>query len=261
MTEPALWTDRAFLRDVQYKTDANLAARQSIYAYQQPPVDLVGQVLDLAGPAGREVVADVGCGNGLYLAELTRREYRGPVLGVDLSPGMLRVAGHRAPRASVLVADATALPLRDASADLALAMHMLYHVPEPERVVRELRRITRPGGRVVVGLNGVDHLGELRDLITAALGGLDQPGMPPTYEKLTLERGEMLLRSSFGSVVRYDFVSSLRLPGPEPVAGYVRSLSEVARQPDPGPLVDAVVSRMPETVFEVTTHSGCLVCT
>ena len=34
LTEP--WADRAFLRDVQYRTDANLAARQSIYAYQHP---------------------------------------------------------------------------------------------------------------------------------------------------------------------------------------------------------------------------------
>ena len=45
MTDPGhagagVWTDRSFLRDVQYKTDVNLAARQSIYAYQQPPIDL-----------------------------------------------------------------------------------------------------------------------------------------------------------------------------------------------------------------------------
>jgi hypothetical protein len=38
MTDP--WADRGFLRGTQYKTDANLAARQSIYAYQHPRVDL-----------------------------------------------------------------------------------------------------------------------------------------------------------------------------------------------------------------------------
>jgi hypothetical protein len=57
-----LWADRTFLREVQYQTDANLAARQSIYAYQQPPVNLIGRVLDLAAPAGAEIVADIGCG-------------------------------------------------------------------------------------------------------------------------------------------------------------------------------------------------------
>ena len=49
-----LWADRALLRDVQYQTDANLAAGQSIYAYQHPPIDLPARVLEL-GPASRGV--------------------------------------------------------------------------------------------------------------------------------------------------------------------------------------------------------------
>ena len=67
------WNNPAFLRDVQYRTDVNLAARQSIYAYQHPRIDLPARVLDLAAPAPGATVADVGCGNGAYLAELARR--------------------------------------------------------------------------------------------------------------------------------------------------------------------------------------------
>jgi hypothetical protein len=48
----ALWTDRSTLTESQYRTDANLAARQSIYSYQQPPLDLAELVVDLAGLAG-----------------------------------------------------------------------------------------------------------------------------------------------------------------------------------------------------------------
>ena len=179
------WSDRSYLRDVQYRTDANLAARQSIYAYQQPPVDLVGQVLDLAFLAGggAGVVADVGCGNGMYLAGLARRRPAGHLIGVDLSPGMLQAARRRAQEAAgaapaLLVGDASALPLRDESVDLVLAMHMLYHVPEPELAVRELRRVTRTGGRLVVGLNGGDHHRELRAVVTAALADLGHPAAP-----------------------------------------------------------------------------------
>ena len=81
----SMWIDRRMLNGAQYRTDANLAARQSIYAYQQPAVGLSRLVLDLAGLHGHEAVADIGCGNGVYLAELARRGHAGPVLGADQS--------------------------------------------------------------------------------------------------------------------------------------------------------------------------------
>src|SRR6185437_546757 len=125
------WTDQPFLRGVQYATDRNLAARQSIYSYQEPRIDLPLAVLDALDLTGAETIADVGCGNGIYLAELGRRGHRGGQLGVDASPGMLTAARAKSPAAGFAVGDAVALPLRDGAVDLALAMHMLYHLPEP----------------------------------------------------------------------------------------------------------------------------------
>ena len=248
---------------MQYKTDVNLAARQSIYAYQEPPIDLARGILSLAGLSGHEVVADIGCGNGLYLAELARREHAGPVVGGDLSPGMLHAARGRAPEASLVIADATALPFRDAAADVTLAMHMLYPVPSPKGAVRELRRITRPAGRVIVALNGGDHLGELRDGGAAALGSLGRDPSSLPRERISLDQGEALLRSAFTSVTRHDFAGQLLVPGLEPVVAYVRGMRETARLHDPEPLVEAVTDRLraaPGAAFRVTTHSGCLVC-
>ena len=76
--------------------------------------------------------------------------------------------GRAARGVALASADATALPLRDGVADLALAPHMLYHVPDPADALRELRRVTRPGGRVVIVLNGAGHLRELRAAVAAA---------------------------------------------------------------------------------------------
>jgi SAM-dependent methyltransferase len=272
----SLWSDRSFLRDVQYRTDANLAARQSIYAYQQPPVNLPGRVLDVVLPAlaalpalpagGRAgVVADIGCGNGVYLAELARRGQVRRLIGVDMSPGMLRAARQRTrdlgpPVPALLAADATALPLRDESADLTLAMHMLYHVPEPSLAVLELRRVTRPGGRLVVGLNGTDHHRELRAVIRAALADLGHGDMPMVSDRFGLDQGEVLVRGLFASVTRYEFRGRLLIPGPEPVAAYVRSMSLAAQLGDRETLVRAVTRGLPSDPFVDTTHSGCLVC-
>ena len=298
LTDP--WADRSFLRDVQYRTDANLAARQSIYSYQEPRIDLQRRVLDLAAPAAGETVCDVGCGNGMYLAELARRGFAGRVLGLDLSPGMLAAARVRldavgsasaalstggvrsanspsteaaadpleagSPTAvgpmslGLLAADAAALPLRNGSADLTLAMHMLYHVPDPSRAVRELRRVTRPGGRVVIGLNGLGHLRQLRAIVATARGD-DIWGQ---HERLTLDDGAAMAGRYFSTVTRHDFVSELRIPGPEPVADYVRSMSGTQHSADPDRLVASVVARFPAApgaAFTITTHAGCLICT
>jgi SAM-dependent methyltransferase len=263
------WADRGYLREVQYKTDANLAARQSIYAYQQPRIDLPAAVLDIVRPSPADVVADIGCGNGAYLAELARRRSGGAgagadagagagghSVGADMSPGMLAAARGRGIGTAALVnADATALPLRSACADVTLAMHMLYHVPEPLDAVRELRRITRPDGRVVVGLNGGDHMREFRAAVAAATAG----GTETDDWRLGLDEGEALLRTVFTSVTRHDFVGKLLAPL-EAVAAYARS---APRGPDPESLVAGVLSYLfPHDTgpSPITTHSGILVC-
>jgi SAM-dependent methyltransferase len=292
LTDP--WANRAYLRDVQYRTDVNLAARQSIYAYQEPWIDLAARAIDLAAPAVGETVVDVGCGNGAYLAELARRGFGGRVLGLDLSPGMLAAARDRlasvgsparrggpvgigdgaphadladgaalavggaalaAGRISLAVADAAALPLPDGAADLTLAMHMLYHVPDPAQAVRELRRVTRPGGRVVIVLNGADHMRQLRDIVAAERG--------PQHERLTLADGHALAAPYFSSVTRHDFVSELRIPGPEPIVGYLSSMSGTRHGSHTDGLRAWVVARFPtapDATFTITTHTGCLIC-
>jgi SAM-dependent methyltransferase len=249
-------TDRAFLRDVQYRTDANLAARQSIYRYQQPYIDIVAEILAIADPAAGDTVADVGCGNGRYLAALAARwgGTKSRLLGVDISPGMLATT-RAASGAAPVSADAARLPLRDDSIDVTLAMHMLYHAPDPAAAVREFRRVTRPGGRVIVGLNGGDHLHQLRTIIATAVAPDGGPLVTPLDERLTLDRGEELLRPMFGSVTRHDFTGTIVLTDVDPVIAYVKSIADA----DHGPLVSALTEAF-RAPFRITTHSGCLVC-
>ncbi len=263
-----LLTDRSYLTGIQYRTDANLVARQSVYAYQQPRIDLVSTVLDHAGLTGREAIADIGCGNGIYLAKLTRRGHAGRLLGVDLSPGMLAATRAGAPGAGLLVGDAAALPLADGVADVTLAPHMLYHVPDPQAAARELRRITRPGGQLLVVLNGADHLAQLRDLVMAAAA---DAGWPPeeiaseyqTHQVMTLDAGEQLLSATFSSVERHDFVAELELPAVQPVADYAASMWSAQARAEPAAFGAAVAERVPfgpDGVFRVRTHCGLLIC-
>lgn len=263
-----LLTDRDFLRQRQYRTDAHLAARQSIYQFQRPRIDLPAAVLRLAALTGAETVADIGCGNGVYLAELARRGHGGRVLGVDLSAGMLQAARARAGLAGLLAGDAAALPLADHVADVTLAPHMLYHVPDRPAAIRQLRRITRPGGQLLVVLNAADHLAQLSELAVAAAVDFGLPGPASRAEiradgGVDLDTGARLLASEFAAVERHEFVSELAIPGPEPILDYIASMRLVQSVADSDRLVAAaarLITPARDGTIRIRTHTGCLVC-
>jgi SAM-dependent methyltransferase len=105
------------------------------------------------GLAAGQTAIDAGCGTGRALPLL--RAAVGPtgiVLGFDLTPQMLATAaGHgRARYAQLVLADARRLPLAPASVDAALAAGLLPHLPEAADGLRELARVSRPGGRLAV---------------------------------------------------------------------------------------------------------------
>jgi ubiquinone/menaquinone biosynthesis C-methylase UbiE len=94
--------------------------------------------------AGRDVL-EVGCGTGLVLDRI--RRFARSARGVDLSPGMLDRAKSRG--LDVREGSATELPFEDASFDVTCSFKVLAHVPDVERALREMARVTRPGGYVL----------------------------------------------------------------------------------------------------------------
>jgi len=106
-----------------------------------------------AGIRRSGVVIDVGCGTGRALPPL--REAIGPagtLIAVDVTPEMLAAArpAVQLAAARMVIADARALPLADGSADAVFAAGLVNHLPDTEAGLRELARVTSPGGRLVL---------------------------------------------------------------------------------------------------------------
>jgi ubiquinone/menaquinone biosynthesis C-methylase UbiE len=93
---------------------------------------------------GRDVL-EVGCGTGLLLDRIGR--FARSVRGVDLSPEMLKHAARRGH--DVQEAPATKLPFDDATFDVTCSFKVLAHVPDVTVALREMARVTKPGGYVV----------------------------------------------------------------------------------------------------------------
>jgi len=99
------------------------------------------------------VAIDVGCGTGRALPPL--RDAVGPagaVIALDVTREMLHAARPAAAvaGAALVLADARALPLRDGSADAIFAAGLVNHLPDTEAGLRELARVIRPGGKLVL---------------------------------------------------------------------------------------------------------------
>jgi phosphatidylethanolamine/phosphatidyl-N-methylethanolamine N-methyltransferase len=98
-------------------------------------------------------VLEVGVGTGLSLPDYDRRL---EIVGIDLSPDMLEKARERVASEALgnvtglHEMDAADLKFPDAAFDTVVAMYVMTVVPEPEVVMRELARVTKPGGQVLL---------------------------------------------------------------------------------------------------------------
>jgi ubiquinone/menaquinone biosynthesis C-methylase UbiE len=101
--------------------------------------------------AAGERLLDVGCGTGLLLAHLIELDPAADVAGVDLSSAMLVEARRRLPsRVPLLAGDAELLPFASRAFDVIVSSSSFHYWPDPALGLAELRRVLRPGGRLVI---------------------------------------------------------------------------------------------------------------
>jgi ubiquinone/menaquinone biosynthesis C-methylase UbiE len=138
----------------------DLAALDYEQLWQAQLAEAQSALLSLASLELGEQVLDIACGTGLVSFEASRAVSRsGHVLGIDLSERMVDAAEQRAQEmklsnCSFSRMDAETLALPDASFDVVLCALGLMYMPDPEKAVREMRRVLRPGGRVSLAVWG-----------------------------------------------------------------------------------------------------------
>ena len=178
--------------------------------------EILERILRLAEPKPSDAALDVACGPGVLACALAKHVAQ--VRGIDLTPAMLEQA-CRTQQAQGIgnvlwdQGDVCAMPYADATFDIVTCRFAFHHFPDPLTVLREMRRVCRAGGRIVVAdsapaaakadaFNAMEKLRdpshtralpveEMTELFVRA--GLPRPHMEGT--RLALELEEFLSRS------------------------------------------------------------------
>ncbi len=262
------FTDRDSLRNDQYHDDINLAARIDIHRrFSTNPQGWYEWVFEQADlPTGADVL-ELGCGEGgMWLANAGRLP-PAPHLTLtltDLSPGMVATARRRLdpviPALRWTIVDSQAIPFADASFDIVIANHMLYHVPDIPRALAEVRRVLRPEGRFHAATNGVCHMVELDRLVARLAPEADEENAAHRFD---LENGATQLERVFGRVERVEYVDSLAVTQAEAVVRYV--LSTAARTQLTDERIEALRRLVDDEIaatgaFRITKSTGLFTC-
>jgi hypothetical protein len=178
--------------------------------------------------------------------------------GCDLSLGMLRAARGR----RVVGADAAALPFPTGAFDVVVAAHMLYHVPDRETAIRELRRVLVRDGACVAVTNGGRDMVSLRSVVDKVVQD-STPGWTMggwATELFSLENGPAQLEVAFNEVrfVRPLGTGRVIVRDARVVADYVASVADHYQGQVHCPWPE-VVERVRREVQQVIDKDGAFV--
>lgn len=227
----------------------------------QYSLPLATKFADLADLRPGLLVLDVGCGPGVLTAELVERLGAEAVAAIDPSPPFVAATRELFPDADVRQGTAEALPFEDASFDRTLAQLVVHFMSDPVAGLREMRRVTRPGGGLVAACVW-DHAGGGSPLATfwtavhrldpdahdeADLAGAREGHLAELFGEAGMaevESGRLTVRRWFAG---FEDWWEPYLLGVGPAGAYVTKLDDARRRR----LAEQCRELLPEPPFEV----------
>jgi SAM-dependent methyltransferase len=167
------------------------------------------QFLRLVPAPGRQTL-DIGCGEGRLARDLKALGHR--VIAIDASPSLVAAAREADPSMDIRLADAAALPVADATADLAIAFMSLQDIDAMPAAIREAARVLTPGGKFCMAIvHPINSAGRFVDR---------------TADAAFMIKGDYLCAFEYADTIERDGLTMTFCSHHQPLENYFSALEE-----------------------------------
>lgn len=209
----------------QYKNPDNLNTRISIHSkYSVNKMGFGNWIFSNYEIQDGMNVLELGCGTGdMWIKNIDFINKCSQLILTDLSKGMLEAAkanvGEHS-NVSYQVVDIQSIPFIDNKFDVVIANMMLYHVPDLNKGLSEVRRVLKHGGKFYCATYGEHGIIEYLSSLLSDYGVEDH-----INKNFTLQNGQDVLEKEFEHVQRLEYVDALEVTNIDDIVEYVYSLS------------------------------------
>ena len=213
---------------VQYQNSSNISARINLHEeFSKNKQGWFPWLFEQCDIKARESILELGCGDASLWRMNRHRIFNDiNVILSDISDGMIRDVRRSMKDAgnsfSFEVMDAHHINAPDESFNLVIANHVLFYCEDLKKVFEEIKRVLKPGGRIICSTYGSGHMKEIsmlvKDFDSRIVLSADR-----LYEKFGKQNGGSILCEYFDDVLWSEYEDSLEVTKPEALISYVLS--------------------------------------
>lgn len=216
----------------QYQNASNLRSRIKIHEfYSSNKYGWMNWFFDKLVKLKCNKILELGCGDGsLWRKNSHRIPPNWDITLTDFSVGMLNDAQNNVENINhsfkFEIVDAQSIPYPDNSFDVVIANHMLYHLSDINKALKEINRVLKPGGIIFTSTVGKNHMVEMREIITNFYPGIKNLANWEHTESFQLENGSDKLKEYFNNIELERYKDSLFVTNANAIIDYIFSMPD-----------------------------------
>ncbi len=268
--------EQSYLLSSQYKSANNLKARIALHEnYGTGKIDLHKWIFEHIDIKDDAVILELGTGSArVWVQNRDRIPQDWSITLSDFSKGMLAEAKKNLMdikrNFSFKQIDIQDIPFNDNSFDMLMANHMLYHVPDIDKAIKEIRRVLKPKGKFYASTNGEGNMLEIRQMLAQVAKILPSELVADSFSSsFTLESAPAYLNKYFKTVKRFDLNAEIIVDKVEPIMAYLMSMTAVDKLEELMPIteqekaikqvIEFIEDKLTNGLIKIRTKTGLLV--